>query len=229
MKKNRELLIRQANLSDIPKILQIEIAAWGDELAATEEMYKSRIITFPQGVLVSEDGGKITGVVVTQLVDYDINSFNLSWYEATDNGYIIKTHKPNGQTVYGVNLSVSPDARRGTGTALLESIGKLAIILNLKQGMLGGRIPDYYKYKNIPVEEYIKKILVVNNQRRLLDKELNFYKNAGLRIIRALPNYMKDPESLNYGVLLVWENPFYKISHYLPFLDKLLSKLFRFK
>lgn len=222
-----KISIRQATPEDIPSILRVEIMAWGEELAATKDMFKSRMETFPEGILISIEDGKVSGVVVTQLVNYNIKTFSLSWYQATDNGYLKNTHNPQGRVIYGVNLSVLPSAMRGTGTALLETIGKLAIKLNLKYGMLGGRIPDYYKNKNIPVDEYLKKEIVVNGKKRLLDSELSFYKKAGLKIVRTLPNYMKDPNSLDYGVLLLWKNPFYYLTKYLPFLKRILTNIFK--
>lgn len=222
-----KIIIRHATLEDIPEILNVENVAWGNELAATEGMFKSRINTFSYGTFVSIENNKITGVVVTQLVNYDIKNFSLSWYQATDNGYIEKTHDNNGKIVYGVNLSVIPNATKGTGTLLLEEIGKLAIRLNLKFGMLGGRIPDYHLHSDIPVGEYIKKTIFINNEKRLMDKELSFYKNAGLKIVKPIPNYMIDADSLNYGVLLIWKNPFYYVLKIFPFLKNKFIKIFK--
>jgi hypothetical protein len=224
---SKKFFVRKAKLNDISGILEVELEAWGKELAATESMFESRINTFPEGIFVSIENFKITGVVVTQLVNYNTETFSMSWYEATDNGYIKNTHNPEGKSVYGVNLSVMPSASHGTGTALLNEIGKLAIRLNLIQGMLGGRVPDYHKHQNIPIEEYIKKTIIINGATRLLDTELSFYKKAGLEIVREIPNYIKDPDSLDYGVLLVWKNPFYKITKMFPFLRSVLSYFFR--
>ena len=209
-----KIKIRQAKIKDIPEILEIEKRAWGERGAATKEMFESRIETFPEGTLVAEIDGKIVGVVATEIVNYDLDKNAYSWYEITDNGYIKNSHNPKGDTIYGVDLSVAPFYQGlKVGSKLLEVIGKLAIKYNIKQGMLGGRMPGYYKYANkMSVEEYINATVETDETEKSvkpLDPEINFYKKAGLKIIKIIPNYYNDPESLNYGVLLLWKNHFY--------------------
>ena len=64
----------------------------------------------------------------------------------------------------------------------------------------------YYKYADkISIKDYIfsKKIGIPR------DPEIAFYQRSGLKIIKIIPEYFRDVESLNYGVLVAWENPFY--------------------
>lgn len=206
--KNR-VKIRKAKIDDIPQILKVEKAAWGSERAATFEMFQSRIETFPEGTLVAILENKIVGVVATEIVNYDLKKGFLTWYEVTDNGFIKKTHNPKGDTLYGVDLSVDPSYQnRGVGKKLMIAIGKLIIGYNLKRGLLGARIPQYHQFANrINVKEYVN--LREKKDEILPDPELIFYQKLGLKILGVVPNYFKDPESLNYGVLMAWENPFY--------------------
>jgi ribosomal protein S18 acetylase RimI-like enzyme len=208
--------IRQARIEDIPQILEVEKAAWGEGRSATFEMLESRIETFPAGTLVALVNEEIVGVLATEIIDYNLKEEALSWYEVTDNGYIRKTHNPKGDTLYGADLSVHPlYQNQGVGKKLLVCIGRLAIKYNLKRGLLGARIPNYYKYVDkIKVEDYIQ--LDKKSSDIPPDPELIYYRNVtnllsklGLQIVKVLPNYFKDPESLNYGVLLIWGNPFY--------------------
>lgn len=200
--KSKKVKIRQVKIEDIPQILEIEKEAWGEEKAASREMFESRIKTFPDGALVAESNEEIVGVVCTERVDYNPRKDAYTWYEITDNGFIKNSHKPDGNTIYGVDMSVKPSFQHlGIGTKLLESIGKLAIRYNVRYGMLGGRIPEYHKYADkMSAEEYVN---------TAIDPEISFYKKAGLKIIKVIPNYYKDPESLDYGILLLWKNPFY--------------------
>jgi ribosomal protein S18 acetylase RimI-like enzyme len=207
--KNK-IKIRQAKIEDIPQILEAEKAAWGEERAATFEMFESRIKTFPEGNLVAVLDGKIVGVVVVEIINSNLlNNFS-TWYEITDNGFIAKTHNPKGDTLYGVTLSVHPlYQNRGIGKELMIAVGKLAIKHNLKGGLLGARIPHYHKYADkIKVGDYVK--ITQKDQNDIPpDPELMFYQRLGLKIIKIIPNYFDDSESLNYGVLMLWENPFY--------------------
>lgn len=201
--------IRRAEIEDIPQILEVEKAAWGEKNAANWEMFESRIKTFPEGTLVAVSGDKIVGVVATEIVNYNPEEKTLNWYEITDNGYIKKTHNPKGDSLYGVDLSVHPlYQNKGVGKKLMVAVGKLAIKYNLKRGFLGARIPNYYKYaQKIKVEDYVK--ITEEGKEIPPDPELMFYRKLGLKIVKIIPNYFSDPESLNYGVLFVWENPYY--------------------
>lgn len=221
------ITLRMARENDIDQLLYLEEEAWLPGQRADREMFESCIKTFPDGIFVAEEKGKIVGVVVTQIVNYnyELEDFSLNWCEATDNGRIKDTHNPNGDTLYGVNLSVSRHASRNVSRLLLELVGKLAIKHNLKRGILGGRLPRYHKYKNkMSAEEYIH---AISETGRTLDPELYLYQKIGLKMIKLLPNYFNDPESCNYGVLLVWENPFYPLTRRFPALAHFCSRLFK--
>ena len=212
--------IRQARIEDIDEILAVEEEAWPEGLRATREQFFSRIEVFPEGTLVAEIDGAIVGVVATEILKYDLKHPIPTWEEATDSGFIKKSHNPNGDTLYGVDLSVSRFANNAS-KALMIAVGKLIIRLNLKQGILGARIPRYHKFAHqVKVEEYV----YGRRNNRPFDPELFFYTKLGLEIVSILPNYIKDPESCDYGVLLRWRNPFYGK----PF-PKLWSWLFRVK
>lgn len=214
--------VRQARINDLEAILSVEEKAWPESLRASREMYESRLHTFPEGTLVAEIEGKIEGIVVVEILNFSSTPHIRTWKEVTDHGYIRNSHDPKGNTLYGVNLSVSPHIQSRVAIALLESVGKLAIRHDFKQIVFGGRIPSFARYlrqyrkkKGISVisEEERDKIAehyidATTRRGRPLDPEISFYQRAGMKIIKLLPNYFEDPESLNYGVLLLWPNPF---------------------
>lgn len=213
--------LRQADMQDIPDILVVEDEAWPKELRATEEMFHARIETFPEGVIVAENTDRIVGVVVGEIVKYDINAKTIpSWQEITDSGFIRRSHNSNGDTIYGVDLSVSPLASGGASKSLMIAMGKLVIAFALKQGVLGARMPRYHKFVDqMSPEEYLR---AKTRGGRYLDPEVGFYNKLGLNVVRVLPNYFDDPDSCNNGVLLEWKNPFYGR----PF-PKMWSRMFR--
>lgn len=229
-KADVDTTLRQAHHSDLEQIMYVENRAWPKGSGATEEMFRARISTFPKGCVVAEVAGKIRGVVVGQILkDYDLNNPTPTWEQATDSGYLANTHDPHGNILYGVNLSVDPDfENKGIGSRLLASMGMLAVRHNLKGALLGGRLPEYRKYAHkVSVEQYLR---LTTTDGEPLDAEVRFYQRAGLKIIKILPNYFKDPQSLNYAVLLYWQNPFYLQCSFLgkiigiP-LDLLLSRM----
>jgi hypothetical protein len=203
----KKIKIRQASLEDLSEIIRVEKEAWPEGTEASEEMFRSRMEIYPEGVHVAVFKGKIIGVVAFELINYDVNNPITSWKEATDNGMIKNSHNPKGDTIFGIDLTAVPDAPRGTGTRLLVEVGRQAITKNLKRGILGGRLPYYKDYADkMTPEEYLK---AKNENGEPLDPEVRFYKRAGLKIEKVLPNYFEDPDSLNYGVLLIWDNPFF--------------------
>jgi len=213
--------IRQARFKDIKEILRIEREAWPKGLQATKEMFHSRLKTFPEGFLCVVVNGKTQGFVVTEILDYDIEKSSLSWQEVTDHGYIRKTHNSKGDTLYGVSLSISTHAGRKVTMSLLEAAGKLVIKYGLNQVLFGSRIPRYHKYESqMSVKKYIKS---KTRTGRLLDPELAMYQSIGLRHVKIIPSYIKDPESLDYGILVVWKNPFLDLTKLFPFWVQLIS------
>jgi predicted N-acetyltransferase YhbS len=196
--------IRKIKPEDAKEIFELEKRVWGGA-GATLDMINSRIDTFPEGGYVAVKDGHVVGVVFFELVDY--KNGHKTWYEYTDNGFIKRSHNPSGNMIFGIDLSVSENySGKRIGTNLLLKVAEFSIKNNLKGGFLGGRIPFYYKYSEMPVGDYLK---FKDESGRLVDPELRFYKRAGLRIKKALPNYFKDSHSLDYGVLLEWGNPFY--------------------
>jgi len=206
--KKIKIRIRNAKIEDIPILLEIDEESWPG-FRANNEMFLSRIKVFPEGQFVAVVDDKIVGSCFTQRInESEWRDRNFSWSEITDNGLIKKTHRQNGESMYGVGLAVRKSFRNFTVSQRLIIAGiQLAIRLNLKQIFLGSRIPSYHRYPHIPVEEYIR---TLTSSGRLLDPELTLYKKFGGEPIRPLPNYMPDPQSLNFGVLIRWKNPFYK-------------------
>lgn len=221
--KKSKITVRNANMNDLEALLKLEEIAWEEGSRADKETYILRLETFPEGIFIGERDGEIEGVAVTQIISSEELEEEFTWESITDGGKIKGTHNPHGDVVYGVNLSVKPD---GIGnkviSAIMESIAMMAIERNLKWGVLGGRLPGLRKYlkkKGYKIEEMSEsekdKVAMeymsgCTEHGRPLDPEIAIYKRSGLKPIRPIRNYFPDHASLDYGVLLVWENPFYK-------------------
>ncbi|MFC1662824.1 GNAT family N-acetyltransferase [Patescibacteria group bacterium] len=203
-----KLKVRKAQLSDISSIINVENNAWSSEMAADERMFESRIKIFPEGQLVALIDNHIIGVVSAEIIIYDFSKPCKTWYELTDNGYIKNVHNQRGNVVFGVDLSVESSAQnKGVARKLLQEIGKMAIRKNIQYGVLGGRLPGYYKFSDeMDANTYAKK---TTQDGEPFDPELRFYKNSGLMIGKIIPNYFKDYQSMNYGIQLIWKNPFF--------------------
>ncbi len=217
--------IRRCRKEDLPQLVDLDHKVW-PFFPATPEMILSRIKTFRPGQFLAECNGRVVGAVYTQRINYDEwAKKKFTWMEITDNGTIKNTHRPDGDTLYGVGLAVKREFQgRGVSLRLIIAAGQLAIRLNVKQILLGSRVPSYHRHSEIPINEYLE------NPR---DPELRFYLRYGVEFIKVLPDYMPDPESLNFGVLIGRRNPFYGnpfhhlIATIFPYLIK--YKIYKFR
>jgi len=196
--------IRRVKKSELNDVIRVENEAWPEEIRAHLEKFESRISIFSQGFLAAYSNGTMAGVSTSQIIDYP-NMDLTSWEKITDNGFITRSHNPKGNAIYVVSLGISNKYQgRGLGSKLIEAQKQLVNRLGLQFLVLGARIPMYHKHNTIPIHDYLK---LKNEKGEPLDKELRFYLRTGLNIDRVVPNYMEDdPESLNYGVVMVWQN-----------------------
>lgn len=199
-----KVIIREATVADVADITALDEEVW-KESPATCHKIKSRIETFREGNIVAELNGYIVGYLCLQFVN-DITNSATTWSAITDDGFLVKSHKSDGEYMFGVNLTVSPRvAALGVGTQLLIAGWKLIIKANKKGCFLGSRIPGYHKRNGTPIEKY-----VTMKNGRYIDPELRYYQQSGFKVIKPLSNYFPDKESLNYGVLIYKENPFHR-------------------
>lgn len=195
----------------IDRICEIEEAAWPDGTKANRRKFEERARLFPEGFFLGIVDGVIVGMVTCLRLDYTPGQKVDSWEWVTDDGYLTYGitedgrqygHNPTGNAIYGVSLAVDPAYRgQGLGAQLFDKIFELVQYLGLNCSVIGARMPGYAKAKavnpNLTAEEYAPN-----------DWEVRFYQRLGYRIVRIQPNYMEDdPESLNYGVVMVRENP----------------------
>ncbi len=118
-KKKSKIIVRNANINDLEGLLKLEEIAWEEGSRADRETYISRLETFPEGIFIGERDGEIEGVAVTQIINSEKLEEEFTWDSITDSGKIRRTHDPNGDVVYGVNLSVKPD---GIGNKVISAI-----------------------------------------------------------------------------------------------------------
>lgn len=189
-------------------VAKLEKEVWPatESLQAPREKFELRAKIFPEGfLLISTPELGLAGVSTAEIINYDPEHPPISWEEITDNGWIKNTHDQKGNALYLV--SVGAKSGFGVGTRLVQEQISLAKKLNLNYLVLGARIPGYHEYhKNNPsvsIEEY----LALKNNFEPYDPEIRFYSRCGLKVIRIVPNYMEDdPESENYGAIMVWTN-----------------------
>lgn len=181
-----------------------------DEELFTEAKYRKHIEIFPEGqfvALVDYNGEEIVvGATSTFRTNFDFEYIQHSFLDAAGNGWL-SNHDPNGEWLYGVDVSVHPDWRgRHIGRRLYEARQELVYRLNLRGELAGGMLPGYhYHHRTLTVAQYVLRV----KQGRLKDPTLSMQLKNGFKVRGILYNHITDPRSNNSASLLVRENPYY--------------------
>jgi ribosomal protein S18 acetylase RimI-like enzyme len=203
-----QVIIRTISREDIPSIVKLQKASF-PKMAAEGVYWKpyqleSHMRVFPEGQFCAEYKGEIIGSCSSLIIKMEPEYKEHTWGEACGTS-LFNNHTPNGDTLYGADVSTHPDFRRlGVATKLYNARRDLAIRLNLRRIIAGGRLINYCNYADkMTPEEYVRKI----KRNEIKEPVLCFQLRNGFRVIKILPNYMKDPRSLNYATFIEWKNP----------------------
>lgn len=203
------VVIRQYVEKDFPDLIRIQQESFPppfpSELWWNKEQLTNHITLFPQGALCIEVNGKMAGSMTGLLVDFDYNQSDHSWDEMTDNGYI-RNHIPSGNTLYVVDIGVSPIYRKlGLGKWLMFSMYDIVVHMRLERLLGGGRMPGYHKVsKERSPEQYLDAVI----KGDLKDPVISFLLSCGRTPVKVVADYLEDEESCHYGTLMEWKNPF---------------------
>lgn len=173
-----------------------------------ESHIKTLLDKFPDGQVVMKVNGKIAACALSILIRSSDHEEHHTYREITGN-YTFSTHHNEGDTLYGVDVFVSPEYRGlRLGRRLYDYRKQLCEQLNLKGIIFGGRIPNYHEYaKEISPKEYIEKV----KSREIVDPVLNFQLSNDFHPVKILKGYLDgDKASHEYAVLLKWYNIYYE-------------------
>jgi ribosomal protein S18 acetylase RimI-like enzyme len=172
---------------------------------SVDQLY-SHVKLFPEGALCVEIDGKICGSMTGLIIDYTPGDFH-TWEEVTSSGYI-SNHTPSGNTLYIVDICIKPTFRKyGLGKWLMQSMYETVVYLKLERLLGGGRLPGYHRHaQEMDIDTYVTNVL----KGSMYDPVITFLLKCGRTPVGIVQNYLEDEESLNYGLLMEWRNPFLK-------------------
>ena len=204
--------IRVALPEDVPHLVELNHAAY-PQMAAENIVWeavhlRSHQRIFPEGQIVATVRGKIVGACASLIVALGQDPLRQhTWAGITDSGFFT-SHTPQGDTLYGADVYVHPEARGdGVGAALYEARRALCRRLNLRRILAGGRLWNYCDHEKLmSPEEYMEK--VKNGEIR--DLVLSFQLREGFQVRGLLRHYLRDPRSKNNASLIEWLNPDFK-------------------
>ena len=205
-----KIQVRPLQIEDYSQLAQSfrRVYADGSDVFWTKEQIVTLLRIFPEGQVVTVVDDKIVGCALSIIVDYDLVKGDHTYAKVTGNE-TFKTHNPNGNILYGIEVFIHPEDR-GLRLArrMYEYRKELCEKLNLKAIMFGGRIPNYHKYADkLRPKEYIEQV----RKREIYDPVLTFQLSNDFHVRRVMTNYLpNDEESKHYACLLQWDNIYYQ-------------------
>ena len=204
-----EVMIRNTLPADIPKVVGLQkesfpfLARYGN-IWHPEEL-QSHLRIFPQGQFVAvEPDGTLVGSASTLIVSLDPEYAEHTWKEITADG-IFTNHNPEGDSLYGADISTHPKYRHeGIGKMLYNTRKQLVTKLNLRRMIGGGRLFNYCEFAGkMSALEYAQRVV----KGELRDPVLSFELDNEFKFVKILPNYLDDVRSLNNASFIEWLNP----------------------
>jgi predicted amidohydrolase/GNAT superfamily N-acetyltransferase len=133
--------------------------------------------------------------------DYDDWS---DWNKVSDKG-LIRNHDHEGDTLYGIEMQVHPDARgRKLSRRLYDWRKDLARDMNLRRLVIGGRIPGYKNHADsMTPAQYVEAV----RAKTLYDTVLTSQPSNGFAMREIIAEYLPgDEDSAGFATFLEWTN-----------------------
>lgn len=202
--------LKYLELKDYQELKEAMISAYKalDNPYWTEKQIEALIDKFKEGQVVIKINGKLAGCALSIIIDYDEFTDNHTYKEITED-YTFDSHNEDGDVLYGIDIFIKSDFRGlRLGRRLYDYRKELCEKLNLRGIAFGGRIPNYYKYKEkLSPKQYIEKV----KRKEIDDPVLNFQMSNDFHPVKVLKSYLDgDLASNEFAVLLKWDNIYYE-------------------
>jgi GNAT superfamily N-acetyltransferase len=170
------------------------------ELLFRAAHYRKHLELFPEGQFVALDGDRVVGATTTCRLHFDFDHLGHTFADVIRGGGLT-SHEPDGDWLYGADISVHPD-QRGRGLARGMYAARQALVrgLGLKGQVTAGMMRGYGAVKDrMSAEEYYRGL----RDGTINDPTLSAQMKIGFEPRRLMPNYVQDPVCDNYAVLFV--------------------------
>jgi predicted N-acetyltransferase YhbS len=193
--------MQQEHAAQLEALQRVVFPSLAEEELLHEDQYKKHVELFPEGQFVALDNDKVIGA--TSSIRYHYNEGeheHHTFFEIMGGGWFT-THEPNGEWLYGMDVSVHPDYRnKGIARALYRARHYTCKALNLKGqmtvGMLNGFSELQHKYS---LEEYFEKV----KSKELFDPTVSVQQKIGFEVVDLMKDYLNDPTCGNAGAVIV--------------------------
>ncbi|MCA9576213.1 MAG: GNAT family N-acetyltransferase, partial [Myxococcales bacterium] len=204
--------LRLARVEDVPALIQLNKKCFPTMAEHNVVWNKGQLLNhirlFPEGQIVVERGGVVLGACASLIVRLGTDDYRPHTYSGITDGGYFHSHDPEGDTLYGADVYVDPDARGlGAGHHLYEARRRLCKARNLRRIVAGGRIHGYAeRAAEMTPAQYVRAVEMGD----IKDLVLSFQLREGFIVRGLLRNYITDPNSKNHATFIEWTNPDYE-------------------
>ncbi len=199
-----KMIVRKWQKDDYKEIIKLQRLCFPKMEPWDEKQFLAMIDRFPEGQIVVVWEGEVIASSSSLIVDYDLYNDWHDWKTISDYG-TISTHNRDGDMLYGIEIMVHPEYRgMKLARRLYDERKKLVRELNLKGIVIGGRLPNYIKYKKeMTVYEYVAKV----EEKTIYDPVLTTQLANGFEIKQLLEDYLpSDEDSAGWATHMEWTN-----------------------
>jgi 4-aminobutyrate aminotransferase/(S)-3-amino-2-methylpropionate transaminase len=162
--------------------------------------YLKHLELFPDGQFAALDNDRIVGATTTLRLHFELSHPRHSFAEIFQGGWLT-SHEPDGDWLYGADMGVLPEYRgHGIGKALYAARQEVVWRLGLKGQVTAGMLSGFGAVNGATTaEEYYAGVVA----GRINDPTLSMQMRVGFEPRGLIADYLHDPVSANYAVLLV--------------------------
>jgi GNAT superfamily N-acetyltransferase len=166
------------------------------------EHFTAQLQVFPEGQHVALADGRVIGQSSTFRVRGEYVFKQHTFHEIVGHGFFSE-HDPEGEWLYGGDMSVHPDFRGQRVSRLLYGARwELIRRLGLRGIVAGGMLPGYNAYsQQLDVEAYVAEVVA----GRIVDATLTSQLRNGFSVRGVLYDHIRAGEMTSHASLLVWE------------------------
>lgn len=190
------LFVRVANVDDFEAMVELENEAWDDQQGAPASVIEKRLRANPGCTIIAfaEDSELAVGFFTFVGTSEELVSDLRTWEY-----YAELANRPWGSSEvhYGVSLTVSRKARRGTGTCIMQAAREYSKWLGAKRIIAVTRAPSFHLVQEfMSFDQYYNRLLSGETKEPLYF----LFCSAGWKLVGYCSNYYADPESCDFGL-----------------------------
>lgn len=190
------LSVRVAKVDDLEDMVELEKEAWDDQQGAPASVIETRLRANPGCTIIAfaEESELAIGFFTFVATSQELVSVLKTW-----DYYAELANRPweSTQVHYGVSLTVSKKAPRGTGTCIMQAAKEYSKWLGAHKIIAVTRAPSFHRVQGVmPFDRYYRLLLAGEMKEPLYF----LFCSAGWQLVGYCANYYADPESCNFGL-----------------------------